>query len=101
MNSENIPIFSLSFGEGADKDFLRKLSSKNQGFSRHIYEAADASLQIQELYKQVSSPLLSNITFKYTAEANSVTKTKFPLYFKGSEIVVAGRYDGKRFCLKY
>ncbi|XP_018575685.1 inter-alpha-trypsin inhibitor heavy chain H4 isoform X2 [Anoplophora glabripennis] len=94
LNTESkIPIYSLSFGEDADKEFLRKLSLKNQGFARHIYEAADASLQIQEFYKQVSSPLLSNITFKYNAEVKEVTKTKFPIYFKGSEIVVSGRYD--------
>ncbi|XP_018575083.1 inter-alpha-trypsin inhibitor heavy chain H4-like [Anoplophora glabripennis] len=95
LNAANnkIPIFSLSFGEMADKQFLKKLSLKNQGFSRHIYKAADASLQIQEFYKQVSSPLLSNVTFKYNAEVKDVTKRTFPIYFKGSELVVTGRYD--------
>ncbi|XP_018570736.1 inter-alpha-trypsin inhibitor heavy chain H4-like isoform X2 [Anoplophora glabripennis] len=94
LNAENnnIPIFSLSFGEGANKEFLRKLSLKNQGFSRHIYEASDASLQLQEFYKQISSPLLSNITFIYNDDVQETSKTRFPVYFKGSEIVVTGRY---------
>ncbi|KAJ8939187.1 hypothetical protein NQ318_017084 [Aromia moschata] len=87
-----VPIFSLSFGQGADKNFLRKLSLKNQGFSRHIYEAADASLQLQEFYKQISSPLLANIVFKYDSEVEEVTRTHFPIYFRGSELVVTGRY---------
>ncbi|XP_023311740.1 inter-alpha-trypsin inhibitor heavy chain H3-like isoform X2 [Anoplophora glabripennis] len=85
------PIFSLSFGNDADKNFLRKLSLKNLGFSRHIYEAADASLQLQEFYKQISSPLLHDIKFQYDAEVAEVTRTWFPIYFKGSEFVVAGR----------
>lgn len=92
---DRVPIFSLSFGNDADKEFLRKLSLKNLGFSRHIYEAADASLQLQEFYKQISSPLLNDINFKYDAEVEEVTRTWFPIYFRGSELVVAGRCTGK------
>ncbi|XP_068904458.1 inter-alpha-trypsin inhibitor heavy chain H4-like isoform X3 [Tenebrio molitor] len=88
-------IFSLSFGAGADKDFLRKLSSQNLGFSRHIYEAADASLQLQDFYKQISSPLLSDINFKYVDGVSDVTKTHYPILFNGSELVVAGRTSNK------
>ncbi|XP_018575267.1 inter-alpha-trypsin inhibitor heavy chain H4-like isoform X2 [Anoplophora glabripennis] len=89
---DKVPIFSLSFGDGTDEDFLRKLSLKNLGFSRHIYEANDASLQLQDFYKQISSPLLYDINFKYDSEVAEVTKTQFPIYFRGSELVVAGRY---------
>ncbi|KAF5281230.1 hypothetical protein FQA39_LY05116 [Lamprigera yunnana] len=84
------PIFALSFGEGADKKFLQGLSLRNFGFSRHIYEAADASLQLQDFYKQISSPLLSDVTFKYEPTVTSLTETNFPIHFGGSEIVVAG-----------
>lgn len=59
------PIFSLGFGEGADMDFLKKLSLNNTGFARVIYEASDASLQLRNFYKEISSPVLSNVTFKY------------------------------------
>ncbi|KAK4880739.1 hypothetical protein RN001_008885 [Aquatica leii] len=83
-------IFALSFGDGADKNFLQKLSLQNSGFSRHIYEAADASLQLQDFYRHISSPLLSNVTFKYEPTVTSLTTTEFPIHFGGSEIVVAG-----------
>lgn len=63
---------------------------KNLGFARHIYEAADASLQLQEFYKQISSPLLSNVTFNYVSNVTEVTKRHFPILFRGSELVVAG-----------
>ncbi|KAF5288023.1 hypothetical protein FQA39_LY15552 [Lamprigera yunnana] len=84
------PIFALSFGQGADKKFLQNLSLRNSGFARHIYEAADASLQLQDFYKQISSPLLSDVNFKYEPTVTSLTKTDFPIHFGGSEIVVAG-----------
>ncbi|XP_072396148.1 inter-alpha-trypsin inhibitor heavy chain H4-like isoform X1 [Diabrotica undecimpunctata] len=91
-DKDHVPIFSLSFGDGADKNFLRKLSLKNLGFARHIYEGADAAIQLQEFYKQISSPLLSNIEFEYTDDVTEVSKKTFPIYFKGSELVVTGRY---------
>ncbi|KAF5276954.1 hypothetical protein FQR65_LT16118 [Abscondita terminalis] len=84
------PIFALAFGDGADREFLQKLSLQNLGFSRYIYEASDASLQLQDFYKQISSPLLSNVTFKYESSVTDLTSTEFPIHFGGSEIVVAG-----------
>uniref|UniRef100_V5G5K3 Inter-alpha-trypsin inhibitor heavy chain n=1 Tax=Anoplophora glabripennis TaxID=217634 RepID=V5G5K3_ANOGL len=95
LNSQNnkVPIYSLSFGNGAKKDFLRKLSLKNQGFWKHIYEASDASLQLQNFYKEISSPLLTSVKFEYESEVKEVTVTEFPIYFNGSELVVAGKYE--------
>lgn len=90
MNSGLTPIFSLSFGDGADRKFLEKISLKNLGFARHIYEGADASLQLQKFYKQISSPLLSNVSFNYVGNVTDVTKRQFPILFRGSEIVITG-----------
>ncbi|KAL3280742.1 hypothetical protein HHI36_003977 [Cryptolaemus montrouzieri] len=85
------PIFSLSFGSGADKALLKKLSSENLGFSKHIYIGKDTSLQLQDYYQLISSPLLKNVSFEYTKNATKSTKHQYPLYFKGSEIIVAGK----------
>lgn len=58
-------VFSLSFGENANFHFLKKLSLQNNGFARKIYEASDASIQLQSFYEEIGSPLLSNVTFTY------------------------------------
>lgn len=85
-------LFTLAFGSDANKNFLKKISLKNAGFMRHIYEAADASLQLQEFYKTISSPLLSDIEFKYPpTEDNSLTKHKFDTLFDGGELIVSGK----------
>jgi len=93
-NIAKIPIISLSFGDGADKAFLKKLSLNNFGFARHIYEHSDASLQLEKFYKQISSPLLSNVKFDYVDDKESLSQTSFPLYYRGREIIVCGRYTG-------
>ncbi|KAJ8873605.1 hypothetical protein PR048_024423, partial [Dryococelus australis] len=95
-NVGGVSIFSLAFGDYADLDFLKKLSLKNSGFARKIYEASDAALQLQDFYRQISSPLLVNISFVYTenqVEEASLSTTKFNTLFRGSELVVAGKLN--------
>lgn len=92
QNVFKIPTFALSFGDGADRDFLEKLSLRNFGFSRHIYEAADAVLQLKDFYKEISSPMLTDVKFKYTESSSGLSKTVFPIYFAGSEFVITGNY---------
>ncbi|XP_077295090.1 inter-alpha-trypsin inhibitor heavy chain H4-like isoform X16 [Arctopsyche grandis] len=94
LNTKKTAIFSLAFGEDADRNFLRKISLKNYGFLRHIYEAADAAQQLKHFYRQISSPLLANITYTYPIDQiddDSVTKKVFEHFFMGSEIIIAGK----------
>ncbi|XP_059049437.1 inter-alpha-trypsin inhibitor heavy chain H4-like [Achroia grisella] len=89
-------IFSLAFGQDADRKFLRKISLRNDGFMRHIYEAADAAQQLRDFYRQVSSPLLAHLKFIYPpnqVKSDSLTKHSFRSYYDGSEVVVAGQVD--------
>ncbi|KAG8251748.1 hyaluronan metabolic process [Homalodisca vitripennis] len=98
LNTNEIQIFCLAFGEDADFDFLKKLSLTNHAFARKIYEAADASDQLNNFYKTISSPLLSNITFTYTPDQvdySSRTKVDFLVFFNRSEIVVAGKINNQ------
>jgi uncharacterized protein YegL len=64
-NVGNSSIFSLALGRHADFRFLQKLSLRNSGFARKIYEASDTALQLRDFYRQVASPLLANVTFRY------------------------------------
>ncbi|XP_045761377.1 inter-alpha-trypsin inhibitor heavy chain H4-like isoform X2 [Maniola jurtina] len=87
-------LYSIAFGEGADRAFLRKLSLRNEGFMRHIYEAADAALQLHDFYRQVSSPLLANVKFLYPenqTKEGSVSRSQFRTINAGSEVVVVGQ----------
>ena len=90
------PIFSLAFGRRTDFQMLRLLSVQNHGFARKIYTAADASLQMAGFYKEVSSPILSNVTFDYLSSDiihDSLTETAFHTFYQGGEMVVAGMVD--------
>merc|ERR1719341_1226492 len=96
-NNRGLAIFSLAFGAGADFEMLQKLSLQNHGFARKIYEGGDAAIQLQGFYREVASPLLSGVNFNYvgdTVEETSLTETTFHTFYKGSEMVVAGRLTG-------
>ncbi|PSN48670.1 hypothetical protein C0J52_04778, partial [Blattella germanica] len=96
LNTKNSSIFSLALGNDADIDFLKKLSLRNSGFARKIYEAADTALQLRDFYREVASPLLANVTFAYSpeqVEEDSLTKYNFRRLFSGSELVVAGKLN--------
>ena len=90
-NEMEIPIFSLAFGRGADYQFTKKLAAQNNGLGRKIYEDSDSDLQISGFYREISTVLLKNVTFKYLdPNVTSVTETNFNTYFKGTEIVICG-----------
>jgi Mg-chelatase subunit ChlD len=42
----DISINSLSFGDDADYELMKRISGRNRGLARKIYEDADAALQM-------------------------------------------------------
>uniref|UniRef100_A0A667YN51 Inter-alpha-trypsin inhibitor heavy chain 3 n=1 Tax=Myripristis murdjan TaxID=586833 RepID=A0A667YN51_9TELE len=88
----NMSLFCLGFGNDVDYSFLDVMAKQNKGVARRIYEASDATLQLQGFYEEVSSPLLSEVDLRYPDNAvEYVTTNHFRQLFNGSEIVVAGR----------
>ncbi|XP_058487914.1 inter-alpha-trypsin inhibitor heavy chain H3-like [Solea solea] len=87
-----ISLFSLGFGNDVDYSFLDVMSKQNKGIARRIYEASDATLQLQGFYDEVASPLLLEVDLRYPDNAvEMLTTNHFSQLFNGSEIVVAGR----------
>uniref|UniRef100_A0A8B9J9Y6 Inter-alpha-trypsin inhibitor heavy chain 2 n=1 Tax=Astyanax mexicanus TaxID=7994 RepID=A0A8B9J9Y6_ASTMX len=89
---EEFSLFSLGIGFDVDFDFLERIAMENRGVAQRIYANHDASEQLKQFYSQVSSPLLRKITIQFPEDAVSdITQNRFDKFFKGSEIVVAGK----------
>uniref|UniRef100_A0A8C1CUS3 Inter-alpha-trypsin inhibitor heavy chain family member 6 n=1 Tax=Cyprinus carpio carpio TaxID=630221 RepID=A0A8C1CUS3_CYPCA len=85
-------LFGLAFGDDADFPMLRRLAMENRGVARMVYEDDDAAVQLKGFYDEVASPLLSDIQLSYLDEqVYDITRSLFPNYFQGSELVVTGR----------
>ncbi|XP_042535861.1 inter-alpha-trypsin inhibitor heavy chain H1 isoform X1 [Dipodomys spectabilis] len=86
------PLYNLGFGHNLDFSFLEVMSRENNGWAQRIYEDHDASQQLQGFYKQVASPLLTDVELQYPQDAVvALTQHRHKQYYDGSEIVVAGR----------
>ena len=75
-------IHSLGFGDDVNSDFLERLSLMNGGVFRRIHVAPDASLQLDQFYREVSTPLMSNLDFHYSLpgiDDSILTSTEFHL----------------------
>ncbi|KAI7795402.1 putative inter-alpha-trypsin inhibitor heavy chain H3-like, partial [Triplophysa rosa] len=88
----SLSLFCLGFGYDLDYSLLYTLAKQNDGLARRVYEASDATLQLQGFYEEVASPLLLEVNLDYPGDTvTSLTQSHFKQFFKGSEIVVAGR----------
>lgn len=89
-----ISIFSLGFGFDLDYDLVQAVSFRNNGFARRIYIGVDADVQLENFYEEINTPVIYDVKMIYdgsVVDTNSLTKFKFPQYFAGSELVVAGK----------
>ncbi|XP_023086310.1 inter-alpha-trypsin inhibitor heavy chain H5 isoform X1 [Piliocolobus tephrosceles] len=85
-------IFTIGIGNDVDFRLLEKLSLENCGLTRRVHEEEDAGSQLIGFYDEIRSPLLSDIRIDYPpSSVVQATKTLFPNYFNGSEIIIAGK----------
>jgi len=94
-NKGSTSIFTLALGREANFDFLKRLSLQNTGFARKIYEASDTALQLRDFYRQVASPLLTNVTFRYEPDQVSecLRLRGFSNQVTGKTVCVVNRLD--------
>ncbi|XP_066240957.1 inter-alpha-trypsin inhibitor heavy chain H5 [Saccopteryx leptura] len=87
-----ICIFTIGIGNDVDFKLLEKLSLENCGLTRRVHEEEDAGSQLIGFYDEIRTPLLSDIRIDYPPSlVEQVTRTLFPNYFNGSEIIIAGK----------
>ncbi|KAM9467432.1 inter-alpha-trypsin inhibitor heavy chain H2 [Clarias gariepinus] len=91
---KDFSLFSLGIGFDVDFDFLERIAMENRGMAQRIFANHDASDQLKMFYSQVSSPLLKQITISFEeGSVTNVTQNQFDKFFKGSELVVAGKIN--------
>ena len=93
VGDSGISVNCLGFGENLDYKLLERLSLNNNGVTRRIYTGKDAADQLTGFYKEISSPVLCNLTFDYCQNVDYSSKLSFPFLFAGGEIVVVGKFE--------
>ncbi len=96
-NQGRVSIFTLGLGHRTDFSFLQKVALQNNGRAKRIYEEGDVVVQLEHFYEEISTPLLANVRLGYphgTVLDTSMTQSRFPIYFNGSELLVVGEILG-------
>jgi uncharacterized protein YegL len=95
-NTSSTKIFVMGVGNDVNAHLLDKLAELTDGSSEYVSPREELDAQIAALYDRLSHPVLSNVKIAFGELATqSVLPRKLPVLFKGSEIMIIGRYrDG-------
>jgi Ca-activated chloride channel family protein len=92
-NNGHARIFVFGVGDDVNTSLLDKLADNNGGLSTYL--AGDASMEggLKRFYDRISHPVLSNLQLKVSGlRTFGELPRRLPDLFKGSQLVVLGRY---------
>jgi Ca-activated chloride channel family protein len=94
-NSADARLFAFGVGNDVNTELLDKLASENRGTSVYVGENEDLEVALSEYYEKISSPVLSDLRLTFTGmEPFQTYPRALPDLFKGSQLVLLGRFKG-------
>jgi Ca-activated chloride channel family protein len=95
-NTNGTKIFVMGVGNDVNAHLLDRLAEVTDGSSEYVAPREELDAKIAALYDRLSHPVLSGVTVSFGGlTKHSVLPSKLPVLFKGSEIMMVGRYkDG-------
>ena len=94
-NRARARLFIFGVGNDVNTELLDKISSENRGTSVYVSENEDLELAISGYYEKLSSPVLSDLTLSFQgAETFQAYPRNLPDLFKGTQLVLLGKYRG-------
>lgn len=93
-NEEDIRIFVFGVGYDVNTHLLDKLSDQNNGASEYVRPEEDIEVKVSNFYTRISNPVLSDVEIKIPkVRADEIFPVRLPDLFKGSQLIVLGRYE--------
>ena len=95
-NPSRSRVFVFGVGNDVNTELLDRISSDHRGTSVYIGETEDLEAAISGFYEKISSPLLSDLAVTFRGiETSQVYPRSLPDLFKGSQLVLVGKYKGR------
>ncbi len=86
-------IFVMGVGNDVNAHLLDQLAEVTDGSSEYFAPKEELDNKVAALYDRLSHPLLSGVKVSFgDSGAQQVLPSKVPVLFKGSEIMMVGRY---------
>ena len=96
LNENRAWLFVFGVGYDVNAHLLDRLSEDNGGMSEYVLPNEDIEVKVSRLASKISRPALTDIALKFAgAKIEYVYPESIPDLFFGSEILIAGRYEGR------
>jgi Ca-activated chloride channel family protein len=95
-NSKGARIFAFGMGYDVNTKLLDLLARENKGDTDYIMPEEKVESKIGPFFDKLSSPVLTDIRVKISGvEVDEVYPRQIPDLFKGSQIILFGRFQGE------
>jgi Ca-activated chloride channel family protein len=93
INTTGTKVFVMGVGHDVNAHLLDQLAEVTEGSSEYVAPREELDAKIAGLYDRLSHPVLSGVKVSFgDMQPDSVLPRKLPVLFKGSEIMMVGRY---------
>ena len=95
-NELKMPLHCLAFGRDADFKLMKEISEEADSWAKMIYEGADAAIQLENFYAQISDPVVSKLKFEYVGVNETdadVVNEEINVVLRGSSYAHVGRLN--------
>ena len=94
INTNGTKVFVMGVGNDVNAHLLDQLAEVTEGSSEYVAPREELDAKIAGLYDRLSHPVLSGVTVSFgDMQVDAVMPRKLPVLFKGSEIMMVGRYQ--------
>jgi len=93
--ADSVRLFTFGVGYDVNTHFLDKLSQSNRGTPQYVEPSEDIEVAVSSFYNKISEPVLSDLKLDAgTAKLREMYPGSLPDLFRGSQLLVMGRYKG-------
>ncbi|MFH1420320.1 MAG: VIT and VWA domain-containing protein [Planctomycetota bacterium] len=90
-------VFVLGVGHQVNTKLLDRMADDNGGARDYVTPSEDLELKLSAFYMKLAHPILADLALAFRGvSVHDVYPKKLPDLFKGSQLVVLGRYGGDR-----
>ncbi len=94
-NPTHARLFTVGVGYDVNTHLLDPLAENNHGVAEYIGPKEDLEVRVSNLFTKVNSPVLTNLKLDLgEVKVDDVFPRVLPDLFKGSQLVIVGRYTG-------
>jgi len=94
-NKTNSRIFTFGIGDEINTHLLDKLTDATKAWRTYVTDEEDIEIKVSNFYDKIQSPVLSDLKLDFdNIEVYQTYPEDLPDLFKGSNLLVFGRYKG-------